>query len=309
MENIVVTGATSMLGIALIEAALRDGEVRKIYAVVREDTQKVERLPKDSRVELVRCGIEDYKSLPDKIRNADVFYYFAWKLTGRQRNTDIHVQADNIGYALDALSAAAKLGCNKFVGAGSQAEYGDTVSEKMSPDTPANPADAYGTAKFCAGKLARQEAERLGMDCFWVRVLSVYGEYDTPTTMVSSTVAALMRGESPEFTPAGNIWDFLYSGDAGKAFYMIGKNARGNKIYCLGSGEGRLLREYIETIGRIVNPDVNLRIGVLPYPNGAPRNIRADISELSRDTGWSPETSFDEGIRRVLLFMREREKA
>lgn len=307
MESIVVTGATSMLGTALIEAALRDCDIRKIYAVVREDTQKADRLPDDGRIELVRCGIEDYQSLPNKIRsNADVFYHFAWKLTGRLRSTDIHGQADNIGFALDALSAARKLGCNKFIGAGSQAEYGGTVSAKMSPNTPANPTDAYGIAKFSAGRLAGLEAKRLGMDCFWVRVLSVYGEYDIPTTMVASTVAKIMRGESPEFTPAENIWDFLYSGDAGKAFYMIGKKSEGNKIYCLGSGEGRMLKEYIEAIGRIVNPDVKLRIGALPYQGGVGRNICADISELVKDTGWEPETAFEDGIRRVRDFLGKR---
>lgn len=306
MESIIVTGATSMLGTALIKTALRDCGIRKIYAVVREDTQKADRLPNDGRIELVRCGIEDYKSLPDKIRqNADVFYHFAWKLTGSQRNTDIHGQSDNIGFALDALSAAKKLGCNKFVGAGSQAEYGDTASEKMSPDTAANPTDAYGVAKFCAGKLVRLEAEKLGMDCLWVRVLSVYGEYDIPTTMVASTVAKLLRGESPEFTPAENIWDFLYCDDAGKAFYMIGKKAEDNKIYCLGSGEGKTLREYIEAIGRTVNPDVKLRIGALHYPGGNGRNICADISELVKDTGWKPETGFEDGIGRVRDFLKE----
>lgn len=306
MESIVVTGATSMLGAALIDEALAHREIRKIYAVVRKDTSKEDRLPKDGRIELVRCDIEEYKSLADKIRgSADAFYHFAWKATGSLRNADIHGQADNIGYALDAVSAARKLGCRKFIGAGSQAEYGDAAqySAKMSPHSRANPTDAYGIAKFCAGKLAGLEAERLGMECFWVRILSVYGELDMPTTMVASTAAKLMRGESPLFTPAENIWDFLYSGDAGRAFYLIGKKASGNKIYCLGSGEGRRLWEYIEIIGKTVNPEVSLGIGALPYPEGGGRNICADISELFEDTGWRPETPFEEGIKRVRDYM------
>lgn len=306
MESIVITGATSMLGVSLVRAALAGTGIRKIYAVVRENTAKADRLPDDERIELVRCDIGQYAGLHKIIKKADAFFHLAWKLTGKQRNTDIYGQAENIKFALDALSSAKEMGCGKFICTGSQAEYGDTDAVKISPYTAAEPADAYGIAKFCAGKLARLEAKKLGMDCFWVRVFSVYGEYDLPTTMVSSTVAALMRGESPEFTPAENIWDFLYSDDAGKALLMIGQKAKGNKVYCLGSGEGKPLKEYIETIGKTVNPDITLKIGAAAYPGGRCRNICADISELAKDTGWKPEIRFEEGIRRVHGFFKDK---
>ncbi len=32
--------------------------------------------------------------------------------------------------------------------------------------------------------------------------------------------------------------------------------------------------------------------------------LDADISELTRDTGWRPEISFEEGIREVIEFYR-----
>lgn len=300
MESIIVTGATSMLGIALIGQALLEKEIKKIYAVVREDSKKTDRIPLDERITIIPCDINNYGDLKSRIKaKADVFYHFAWNLTGRLRNTDILEQTRNIGYALDAVHAGAELGCKKFVGAGTQAEYGDIDVIRMSPDTAVNPAEPYGITKFCAGKLVRQEAAKLQMDCFWVRIFSVYGEYDSPDTMVASAVRKLLQGQSPVFTPAENMWDFLESSDAGRAFLRIGQKAAGNKVYCLGSGKGRSLKEYIEIIGKVVNPDVELRIGELPYPNGKCRGICANISAITMDTGWIPEIGFEEGIQKM----------
>lgn len=305
MKCIAVTGATGMLGLALMESALQDGEITKIYAIIREDTPKIERIPNDNRITVVTCNIDSYHTLKSKIKvPVDVFYHLAWKNTGKRRNEDIQGQAENVLYTLQAVRAAAELGCRKFVGAGSQAEYGDVSVSPIAPDTTANPIEPYGITKFCAGRLAGQEAARLKMDFFWVRIFSVYGKFDMESTMVTSTVNKLLRGESPSFTPAENIWDFLESRDAGRALWMIGKKASGNKIYCLGSGEGRPLRDYIKVIGESVNREAALGIGEIPYPAGRRRNICADIAELMEDTGWKPQISFAEGIADMIAYKR-----
>lgn len=81
---------------------------------------------------------------------------------------------------------------------------------------------------------------------------------------------------------------------------MLLQKANGNKIYCLGSGHARHLKEYIRIIGNVVNSDIKLRIGDIPYQDGKCRSICADISELMEDTGWKPEISFEQGIRKYL---------
>ena len=50
MKRIVVTGATSMIGVALIEECLRHGI--EIYAVVRSTSGKAGRLPLSEKIHL-----------------------------------------------------------------------------------------------------------------------------------------------------------------------------------------------------------------------------------------------------------------
>lgn len=313
MNNVIVTGATSMIGVALIQALVKHRGAERIYAVVRRSSSKIDRLPRDPRVAVIECDIDEYERLPELIEDScDVFYHFAWKSTGRRevRNTTIVQQEQNIRFALDALAAAKALGCTKFIGAGSQAEFGPLDLRKISPDSPADPIEAYGIAKLAAGKLVRMQAKLWGMDCLWARIFSVYGKFDQPTTMISSTLRKLLDGKIPEFTPAEQRWDYLNEKDAGEAFYLIGERAHGNKVYCLGSGQARSLKEYIEEMRDMIDPTRALGFGKLPYPQHPVMNLCADISALQKDTKWGgPSVSFAAGIKDILSVMHvERRK-
>ncbi len=300
MNIAVVTGATSMIGIATIEACLKNGI--KIYAVVHPGSPRISRLPEEQNLSVVECALEHYAALPMKIpEKCDVFYHFAWDGTGFRRNDDLDQQVKNIQYTLAAVRAAGKLGCKKFIGAGSQAEYGLLDIDKIGPSSPTNPIQPYGIAKYAAGKMAMEEAVREDIACVWVRIFSVYGKFDQPETMIRSAMASMKEGKRFLFTEGWQRWDYLYSRDAGEAFYRIGKYDTGEaKIYCLGSGKARPLREYIMKMREVINPKAPIGFGEIPYRKDAVMNLCADISTLQNDTGWKPSVAFEKGIAEIL---------
>lgn len=291
-----------MLGIALVEEMIKKSDVEIVYGVVRENCTKLNILRKYTKLKIIACNLEEYENLPRLINDTcDTIYHLAWQGTGRKevRNSSSMVQAENIRYTLLTLDVAVKLGCKTYIGVGSQAEYGLKDIEVIGPEIPCDPIEMYGIAKYAAGKLVRAQAEKYGVNCFWVRVFSVFGRYDSPTTMISSTVHKLLHGEVPSFTPAEQVWDYLYSKDAAEALYLIGEQ-EGNKVYCLGGGKARRLREYIEEIRDIINPELKLGIGDLPYPDKAVMKLCADIKSLTIDTGWNPKYEFADAIRELL---------
>lgn len=306
MKRLVITGATSMLGIAIMEEALTHVETERIYAVVRPNTEHIIRLPRDERIQQVTCSAEDYTHLSDLINEpCDALFHTAWLSTGPKRNTDIIGQAKNIAFTLDALHAAKTLGCRQFVATGSQAEYGNPDVNVFSPETPANPVQPYGIAKYAAGKLAMAEACQLGIGCCWVRVFSVFGRYDKPTMLIPSTIKKMRSGEHCAFTQGTQLWDYLYDRDAGKALYLLGNLDRiHSKIYCLGSGISKPLHIYVEQLRDLVQPDAVLGFGEITLPDTAPRGLCADVSAIKQDTGWQPQWSFTEGICDLLERVR-----
>lgn len=300
MKRIVVTGATSMIGVSIIEECLAR-EIEKVYAVVRSGSKNLLRLPYDERIKVIECDMAEYANIGKLIHEScDVFYHISWSASGSDRNESAAMQVDNIKATLDAVRAAKTLGCAKFVGAGSQAEYGDAAENPIGPQTHVDPARPYGIAKYAAGKLAMSEAKRLDIKCIWVRVFSVYGSNDRPSSMISSTIAKMKAGEKLSFTSAEQLWDYLHSSDAGRAFYLIGKRVNSSRVYCLGSGTAQPLRNYVVAIRDVIDPEAELGFGDLPYPGGRPLNLCADIDDLTADTEWRPVVTFEKGIRMMV---------
>lgn len=307
MNTVLITGATSMIGLALTEECLARG--CRVVAVVRRGSAKLHCLPKAERLRVVQADLSELKTLDAAaIGPCDVFYHLAWAYTDKAGRTDPAKQQANIAYTLDALELAARLGCQKFIGAGSQAEYGAHRQCPTGPDSPAEPQIAYGICKYAAGKLGALQARQLGMDFIWVRIFSVYGPNDLPGTMIRTTVARLQHGDHCAFTAGTHLWDYLYSADAARAFWLIGEKAQGEKVYCLGSGTARPLREYILQLRDIIAPDAVPGLGEIPYPDGKGMDLGADITALCADTGWKPQTDFTAGVQALLAAMENDEK-
>ena len=300
--KIIVTGATGTIGSALARCALDQGI--DVLCIIRKDTGRFDNLPKSERLKIVYAGISEYANI-ETSGNYDIFYHLAWEKTSGVFRDDVDTQAANIQYTLDAVRLARRLECKKFIGAGSQAEYG-IVAEPLKPETPVNPESGYGIAKYAAGKLSRLLCSQLDLQFNWVRIVSAYGPLDAAHTLIMYTINELSAGRSPEFTKCEQIWDYLYCDDAARAFLAIGENGVNGKTYPLGSGNGRKLSEYLEVIRDIISPDTVLQFGKKDYYPHQPMHLCADISELTNDTGWKPEISFEDGIKRMLAQLRRR---
>ena len=296
MNKIVVTGATGCVGSAIVRRALAQG--MEVTCIVHEGSKRLSNLPQDEKVKIVECNLSDYASL-QLGEGYDTFIHMAWEKTFGASRDDAEVQMRNIQYTLDACHLAKRCGCQVFVGAGSQAEYG-VQSVDLTPDLPVNPESGYGIAKYAAGKLSAMLCKSLGIRQNWVRILSVYGPNDGENTLISYIIRELKAGRSPELTKCEQIWDYLYADDAAAAILAIAERGGNCKTYPLGSGEGRKLSEYIGIIRKIINPEIALKYGAKEYYLHQPMYLVANIDELIRDTGWHPNFSFVEGLKKII---------
>lgn len=298
MKRAILTGATGAVGTALIKELITN-EI-EVLVLCREGSVRNCCIPSHPLVIKEYCDLSQLSRIQnDTGKEWDVFFHFAWKgTTGASRN-DMYLQNQNVQYALDAVGAAKRFGCKKFIGAGSQAEYG-RVEGVLKPGTPAFPETGYGIAKLCAGQMTREYAHQLGMEHIWTRILSVYGPNDGAQSMVMSTIHKLQNGEVPQFTKGEQMWDYLYSGDAASAFRLLGEKGADGKIYVLGSGQAQPLAEYIKAIRDVVSPGASLALGAIPYNEKQVMHLEADISGLMYDVGWKPQILFKQGIESII---------
>ncbi len=121
--------------------------------------------------------------------------------------------------------------------------------------------------------------------------------------MIASGLRKMLAGEKTEFTPAMQRWDYLFSKDAGRAYYLIGEKGRDGAVYCVGSGHAAPLKEYIYKMAELTGAG-ETGIGAKPYPKGAVMNLCADIRSLTEDTGFVPKYTFEQGIRETLAWLK-----
>lgn len=305
MKRVVVTGASGMIGATLIRQFVDLGV--EVLAIVRSQSDKSANIPVSPLVKSMTCDLSQLRNFPiNSVSDAyDAFFHFAWAGTYGSIRDDVYLQHSNVGYTLDAIALAHKLGCAVFVGAGSQAEYGPKMNEKLAPNTPTAPVTGYGIAKLEAGRLGRLYASQLGIRFIWARILSVYGPMDNTYTLVMSTIRKLLSGEEVHFTKGEQQWDFLYSDDAANAFRLMAESGRDEEVYCVGSGETILLRDALTYLCRAVDPSSRVGLGDIPYPANQVMYLCADTSALQKDTGFIRRVSFEEGVQKTIRWYRE----
>lgn len=299
MKRAIVTGPTGVIGTALIKKLI--SENIKTYAVIRSTSKRINTIPKNEFVHIIKCDIDNLTDLNSLIEEyCDAFFHLAWAGTDNPLNRfDMQLQTKNIQYSLDAVQVAVDLNCSVFVGAGSQAEYG-IQSGVMRPDTFPEPVSGYGMAKLCAGQMTRYLCNQAGIKHIWPRILSVYGPGDGKQTLISSAIRSMLAGEKLSMTAGEQLWDYLYSEDAADALYTMAEKGKNGAVYVLGSGRAMPLRRYVEIIRDSIDPQLKIGFGEKPYFKDQVMHLEADISSLTNDTGWRPKVHFVDGINRLI---------
>lgn len=301
MKSAVITGATGGVGLALIRKLLK--EKTEILILTRRDSARNIYIPKNELICVEYCSLEELHGYEAKGKNYDVFFHLGWANTSREMREDLTEQQKNVGYSLEAVETAHKLGCHTFIGAGSQAEYG-RHNEPLRSDTLCEPETAYGVMKLGACYGTRILCERYGMRHIWPRILSGYGIFDNVDSMLIANILNALEGRTLAFSKGEQIWDFVFMDDIAEALFAIAERGKNNAIYPIGSGKAKVLKEYIEIMCRKLGVWDETALGRVPYGKKQIMYLAADISKLTSDTGWVPKVEFEEGIQRVIEFYK-----
>ena len=309
--DVIITGGTSFIGLAVTETLLERG--CRIWTAVRPGSPNREKLPKHENLRPLDLSLEDMERLPEAARAAGlseksrpVFLHMAWDGVGSAGRSDRAVQEKNIRCSLMAVEAAAALGCGRFVFSGSQAEYG-ICRENTAEDHPCSPVSEYGKAKLEFGRQAEALCRELAMDYVHARIFSVYGPGDHPWSLVNSCLRTFAAGGHMELGECTQKWNFLYIEDMAAATAALARqqNLPGG-IYNVAGEDTRVLREFVEEMFEICGRKGTYAYGKRPPNAEGPASLLPDIGKIERLTGWRPAVPFQEGIRRTLEFVKER---
>ena len=308
--RIVVTGATSFIGRAVV-GDLLEGR-HQVFAAVRPDSAgrgELEAIQEKRNgqlavlpVDLSGCG--DLDAHPDLEGHADLWLHLGWEGSGSANRKNPEIQARNIGYALEALGAAGRLGCTRFLFSGSQAEYG-ILGGVMGEDSPCLPVSEYGKDKLEVCRRAGERARELGITYLHARIFSVYGPGDHPWSLVSTCLNTFLKGGRMELGACTQQWNFLHVRDAARALtgLLLAKVPAG--VYNVAGEDTRPLKSYIEQMHRLCGEKGTYEYGKRPPNAEGVVSLVPDIRKLKEAAGFAQEISFEDGIREMIGLYKE----
>jgi UDP-glucose 4-epimerase len=301
MQRVIITGADGFVGSYTSDYFTNKGiEVLAIGTSI-----KPKRILEGKLLKYIQLDINEIDDLPLKIDNYtyDAFIHFAWEGSSGQARRNYELQIKNALNSVKCLKVAKKLGCSKFIGAGSIMEYEiEAIIHKQG--TKLDPSYLYGIAKHCAHSLCKSVASEIGIDLIWPMITNAYGIGENSPRFLNNTLRKIINNEQLRFTSATQNYDFIYISDVAKAFYLITQKGVPFKEYIIGSGSSRQLKDYIIDIQKTLAPNSEISFGDVPY-NGA--NLSKEIFSteiIKNDCGFTSEVTFIEGIKKTYDWLK-----
>lgn len=308
MNKIIISGANSFIGMELVKQLSLQGCY--VYALVRREASRVNFLQSIPNVKVVFYSLEYISDIKTQIdEDSDTFIHLAWAgVRGNERNNK-EIQSFNFKCAVEAFETARRLGCNTFVVAGSQAEYGLTNGDKINEKFLCKPTTEYGKNKIQLFDYLMNKALNYGIRVIEPRFFSIYGPYDYPNSLIISMINKLSINQECFLTEGTQWWDFLYVSDAVDALIKLLCCKKAFGAYNVAFGKGYPLRDFVEIMKTTLESQSILHFGAIPYPPEGKVDLRVDISLLKTVTGWEPKVLFQDGILLTYKYLQNNRMA
>ena len=299
-KNIFITGATSFLGRNTCSYLIKKGY--NVFAFARENSENNYKLNDIKGLIVIPISIDDIteeeidsfaendkkyniiKKSIDNIKNCDnIFIHYAWKGTSRIDRQNKDIQEYNIEQSKKWLKIAKIMGINKFIFAGSQAEYSFNF---------------YGIYKNKFAEFAEKFLDKTDMSFIHMRIFSIFGNNDRNTTILSALLSYIKENNDFDMTTCKKKWNFLYINDYVKIIEKIIEKVDDNENFVtmdIASDDTRTLRNFIIEAHKVLKSKIKLHFGV-KEDNGDVFAI-PDISDLINYIGKYKFMKFAKSIK------------
>lgn len=302
MKRAIISGSTGLVGTAVSKYFVSQGV--ETLCLGRQALSKQDCNHKfGTELNYLNVQMEDIASLAERddliawSTDSDcVFFNFAW--CGYQKLTDgsFSEQLNNAIFAAEAVKAAKRLGCIKFVNVGTLEE---TFVERFLSGNKNYPYCSdqtnYVLAKLAARDMCKMVAYLEKIDYVHTR-LSVPLD---PDLLRGNYVAATFKkiAESLPFDAPFNkqLFDIVFLDDVARAYYMIGVNGKNKADYYIGTSKPATLAQYFLRFEKIVknqsfnDADLFVSINTEIFSTAA----------INQDTGFFASTRLQDILKKV----------
>jgi nucleoside-diphosphate-sugar epimerase len=305
MNKAIVTGATGFIGSAFVKYLISHGI--EVLALGRKDPVAVSeaRWNKLEGAKYLNLHMDSINRLPShmdaiewKAGHDCIFFNLAWSGESRLSDLNVVAQLRNVSQSVAALETASKLGCSRFIQIGTMEEAFTQRYLELDHQQHSfyNRHVVYSIAKLAAKQALEVRSSQLGLEFIYVLHSHVMGRDDDKDSFLQMTLLKLIRGDELIFSTGEQYFDVISLEDCALGYYLICQKGIPGKVYWVGSGDPRRLREYVERMYALYPSGREMQFGKLPYNDVILDKEAFSITSLVRDTGYSPTMTFEDTV-------------
>ena len=329
--RVLVTGAAGFIGSHLSERLLARGDevlgydnLNAYYDPALKEARLARLTPQDG-FSFVRASLEDRAALeaafddfrPQRVVNLAAQAGVRYSL----ENPHAYIESNIVGF-LNILEACRHRGIEHLVYASSSSVYGANRKLPFAvEDSVDHPVSLYAASKKANELMAHTYSHLFGLPTTGLRFFTVYGPWGRPDMALFLFTKKILAGEPIDvFNHGHHTRDFTYVDDIAEGVIRTLDRVPGPdpaydplaptpasslapyRVYNIGNHQPVQLLRYLEVLEDCLGRKAEKRL--LPMQPGDVPDTEADVEALRRDTGYSPATPIETGVRRFVEWYR-----
>ena len=296
VNRIALTGASGMLGSAILRALARSDDVSALGLDLRQPSENFRRDIECRLIDVTRR--DDVESILQQFRPTALIHAAA---IGMQHPLPDAATLREINVVLPAILAETIIpfqNC-RFVHISSGLAYKDQgrpLRENDSLET----LHPYGASKIEAEKRLQMLAHDRPFPLAIMRPFSFTGEGDSGTLLFPSLLRSAVNRQPFAMSGGDQVREYSSVDDIARgviaAAFESFDNRNSTRIFNLGSGDTRPLHKVVYSIIEELDLDVELRFGAKPRSEHEPMFMVSDSTRAERKLGWNRQENLAHAV-------------
>ena len=322
MTKVLITGAAGFIGFHLCRLLAKGNykivgidSVNNYYSIDLKKT-RIRQLENLSNIRFIKMDICDKPSLDQlcQTEKFDAIINLAAQAGVRYsiEHPYKYIDSNLIGF-INILEVCRHNPVKHLVYASSSSVYGN--SQKIPflvTDRTDEPVSLYAATKKANEAMAHSYASLYNIPVTGLRFFTVYGPWGRPDMAYFSFTRKIISGEAIQVFNEGNLErDFTYIDDITEAIERLidlpfdtpEEEEKPYRLFNIGNHTPVKLMDFINTLEKHIGKEAIKEF--LPMQKGDVYQTYADVSDLKKRIGFSPQTSLDEGLNKFIKWYRE----
>ena len=306
-KSVMVTGGAGFIGSHLCDRIARAKPSR---LVIVDDfslgkVRNIDLLKDDPKVRVCRQDARDLAGIREILEDERVEVVFNLAVIPLPMSLKLPLETvlTNVTITANVCELQRKRKFETLVHCSSSEAYGTALYVPMDEEHPEKPLTPYAASKIACDQVAVSYFKTFGLDISIARPFNSYGPRQNELSyagVIPLTIERILRGKPPVlFGDGRQTRDYTYVADTVEGILGVYscEDAKG-RIINIASGREVTILTLIEKIAKIMGHKGEI-VRKAPRP-GDVRRHKGDISLAKKLFGYSPKTSFDEGLKKTV---------